>query len=190
MSKKSEELSKLWNEVCAGNERAYSLIHQKLYSKLYTYGKRIIKDDELVNDVLQETFIKLWMKKESLASIENVEAYFFVAMRSFCINSLRTTKAIEVKKQKIAFLDIQDSIEDIITQREIDLKQRRIIDEALNKLPSRQREIMQLRFFESLNCSEIGELTGIKYQSVYNHMHRAVQTLRELYSSEDQLRVA
>jgi RNA polymerase sigma factor (sigma-70 family) len=190
MSKKSEELSKLWNEVCAGNERAYSLIHQRLYSKLYTYGKRIIKDDELMYDILQETFIRLWLKKESLGSIENVEAYFYVVMRSFCLVSLQNTKAIEAKKQTITFLDSEDSIEDVITQREFDLRQRRIIDGALNKLPARQREIMQLRFFESLNYSEIGEVTGIKYQSVVNHMYRAVQTLRELYSSEDQLRVA
>ena len=190
MSKRSDELSKLWNEVCAGNQRAYSLIHQSLYSRLHTYGKRIVKDDELVDDVLQETFIRLWMKKESIGSIENVEGYFYAVMRSFCLANLRSIEVLEAKKQTIAFLDNQDSIEDIITQREIDLKQRRIIDEALNKLPARQREIMQLRFFECLNCSEIGEVTGIKYQSVANHLHRAVQTLRELYSSENELRVA
>ena len=99
-------------------------------------------------------------------------------------------KAIEAKKQTIAFLDSHDSIEDIITQRETDLKQRRVINEALNKLTARQRQIIQLRFLESLNYSEIGAATGIKYQSVSNLIHRAVQTLRELYSSEDELRVA
>lgn len=190
MSKKSGELSKLWNEVCAGNQRAYSLIHQRLYSKLYIYGKRIIKDDELLYDVVQETFIRLWMKKESIGQIENVEAYFYVVMRSFCLVSLQSIKAIEAKKQTIAFLDSQDSIEDIITQREIDLKQRWILEAALSKLPARQREIMRLRFFESLNSSEIVKVTGIKYQSVANHLYRAVQTLKELYTSEDELRVA
>lgn len=190
MSQNTVELSRLWDEVCTGNQRAYSLLHQHLYSKLFIYVKRITKDEELADDVIQETFIRLWLKKEIIGKIDNVNGYFFAAIRSMCCNYLRNIKNLETKKEALVFLDIQDSIEDIITKKEVILKQRQVIEAALSKLPARQREIMRLRFFESLNCSEIGKVTGIKYQSVANHMYRAVQTLRELYTSEDELRVA
>ena len=111
-------------------------------------------------------------------------------MRSVCFYYIKYRDAVEAKKASIEFLEFQVSIEDEITQKEAILKQRRVIECALSKLPARQREIMRLRFFESLDCTEIGLVTGIKYQSVVNHMYRAVQTLRELYGSEDQLRVA
>lgn len=190
MIKDSEELSELWSEVCKGNQRSYALIHQKLYRSLYIYGMRILNEGELVNDLLQDLFIKLWLRKESTGPINNVRGYFFAVMRSVCFDYIKYRDAVEAKKASIEFLEFQVSVEDEITQKEAILKQRRVIECALSKLPARQREIMRLRFFESLDCTEIGLVTGIKYQSVVNHMYRAVQTLRELYGSEDQLRVA
>lgn len=190
MIKDSEELSKLWSEVCMGNQHSYALIHQKLYRSLYIYGLRIINDADLINDLLQDMFIKLWLRKESTGPIDNVKGYFFTVMRALCFDYIKSRNAVEAKKANIQFLDLQISIEDEITQRETTLKQRKVIESALNRLPKRQREIMRLRFYESLDCTEIGEKTGIKYQSVVNHMYRAVQTLRELYTSEDELRVA
>ena len=190
MTKNLEELSKLWSEVCIGNKRSYSLIHQKLYRVLYVYGNRMVNDEELTDDLIQEMFIKLWLRKESIGPIGNVKGYFFAVMRSVCLDSIKSRNVIETKMAGIEFLDLEISIEDRITQREATLKQRRVIEYALNRLPSRQQEIMRLRFFEGMNCAEIGAMTGIKYQSVVNHMYRAVQTLRELYGSEDELRVA
>lgn len=185
-----EELSKLWSEVCMGNQRSYSLIHQKLYRVLYAYGNRMLNDDELTDDLIQEMFIKLWLRRESIGPIGNVKGYFLAVMRSVCLDSIKSRGVVEAKRSNIEFFDLEISIEEEITQREATLKQRRVIEFALNRLPVRQQEIMRLRFFEGMNCAEIGTMTGIKYQSVVNHMYRAVQTLRELYNREDELRVA
>ncbi len=190
MINEAEELSKLWSEVCIGNQRSYTLIHQKLYRALYVYGNRMLNDDELTNDVIQDMFIKLWVRKELTGPLDNVKAYFFAVMRSLCFDSIKNRNAMKAKNASIEFLDFQVSVEDESTQREEALKQKKAIEYALNRLPVRQREIIRLRFFESLDCAEIGVVTGIKYQSVVNHMYRAVQTLRELYGSEDGLHVA
>jgi RNA polymerase sigma factor (sigma-70 family) len=190
MTKNSEELSKLWDDVCAGDKRSYALIHQKLYRALYVYGNRMVNDEVLADDLIQEMFIKLWLRKESIGPIGNVKGYFFAVMRSVCLDYIKNRGIVAAKRSSIEFLDLEISIEDEITQRESTLKQRSAIEYALNRLPVRQQEIMRLRFFEGLNCAEIGTMTGIKYQSVVNHMYRAVQTLRELYVSEDELRVA
>jgi len=190
MTKNSEDLSKLWSEVCIGNKRSYSLIHKKLYPALYVYGNRMLNDEELTEDVIQDMFIKLWLKKESIGPIRNVKGYFFAVMRSGCLDSIKSRIIIKAKKANIEFLDLEISIEEKITHKEVTLKQSRAIEYALNRLPARQQEILRLRFFEGMNCAEIGAMTGIQYQSVVNHMYRAVQTLRELYGSEDKLRVA
>ena len=190
MTKKLEELSKLWSEVCIGNKRSYALIHQKLYRTLYAYGNRMLNDDELTDDVMQEMFIKLWLRRESIGPITNVKGYFLAVMRSICLDAIKNRGVVYSKRSSIEFLDLEISIEEEITQREATLKQKRAIEFALNRLPVRQQEIMRLRFFEGMNCAEIGTMTGIKYQSVVNHMYRAVQTLRELYTSEEELRVS
>ena len=97
---------------------------------------------------------------------------------------------MKAKGLQIEFIDLEISTEEKITQVETTLKQKKMIELALNQLPLRQQEIMRLRFFEDMNCSEIADITGIKYQSVVNHMYRSIQTLRALYISEDELRVA
>ena len=193
MAVKPKELVELWDEVCDGNQRAYSRIHHELYPKLLICIKRFTKNDEIAINILQDIFIQLWLKKESIGRIDNVEGYFHTVMRYMCINYLKKSNALKIKTEAINFMELQNftenSIEFTITQREISLMQRKTIDRALNKLPARQREIVQLRFYESLNCMEIVKLTGIQYQSVINIMYRAFQTLRDLYPTSDKLRV-
>ena len=84
-------------------------------------------------------------------------------------------ESIEVSK----FRDpVQSSIEETITERETNLQQKEIVQVALKSLPARQRKIMMLRFNKRLDHNEIGEITGLQYQSVANYLYRAVQTLR------------
>ena len=154
----------------------------------------IIKDDELANYILQYTFVKLWLRRNHIGKIDNVPAYFFMAARSISISYIRDSKRAELRMSEFSSnLDneyIQASIEEVILERELSSGQRKAIETALSCLPARQSEIMQLRFYESLNLKEIGLQTGIKYQSVVNNMYRAVQTLRDRYTDESELRVA
>ena len=194
MSRELKDLAKLWDEVCAGNQKAFSVLHKSLYRKMFSKVMLIIKDDELANDILQDTFVKLWLRRNHIGKIDNVPAYFFMAARSISISYIRDSKRAELRMSEFSSnLDneyIQASIEEVILERELSSGQRKAIETALSCLPARQSEIMQLRFYESLNLKEIGLQTGIKYQSVVNNMYRAVQTLRDRYTDESELRVA
>jgi len=103
MTKKTENLSKLWNEVCMGNQYSYSLIHQMLYSALYAYVNWMLNDGELADDVIQEMFIKLWLRRGSIGQIGNVKGYFFTVARLACLDSIKSRNASEVKRAKIEF---------------------------------------------------------------------------------------
>ena len=194
MSAESKELSTLWDKACTGDHKAFSAIHKKLHSKMYSSAKRMIKDEELTEDILQNTFIKLWLRKEAIGNVDNVAGYFFMATRSMCLSHIRTSEAMQVKFEPIEVSKfrepIQTSIEDTITEREATLRRKKIVEAALKQLPRRQREIMQLRFYESLNSKDIVKLTGLKYQSVANQMYRAVQTLRDLHVLKNRLSAA
>jgi len=193
MAVKPKELVELWDEVCRGNQRAYARMHRELYPRLLIRIKRFTMDEEIANSILQDIFIQLWLKKESIGRIDNVEGYFHMAMRYSCINHLKKSNTLKVKTEPIILMELQNltenSIEFSITAREANILQKKTIDRALNKLSARQREIIQLRFYENLNCTEIVKVTGIQYQSVINTMYRALQTLRHLYPTPAKLRV-
>lgn len=184
------DFSKLWDEVCSGNQKAYATLHRQLYPALFSYVRGIVRDEDLANDLLQDMFVKLWMKKTFIGPIGNVKSYFFTTIRSLALNHIRQSKLQNKKLENLAFADIQFSAEELNFEREEGLERTRTISLALEKLPERQREILYLRFYEGMDYDQIVTVTGIKYQSVLNHIHRAVQRLREDFRYESDLRVA
>jgi RNA polymerase sigma factor (sigma-70 family) len=184
------DFSELWNNVCAGCHQSYAKLHYQLYPSLFAYIRGMVRDEQLANDLLQDMFVKLWVKKESIGEILNVQAYFFTAARSITLNFIKKEKNAGRKLDQMAFIDLQISVEELITEKESELKLKRTINSALEKLPVRQREILYLKFYEDLDYNQIVSVTGIKYQSVINHIYRAVQALREDFRYEPELRVA
>lgn len=183
MVNKAHQLSELWEQVCAGEQKACASLHCELYPGLFVYARSIVKDEDVANDLIQDLFVKLWVKKASIGKIENVKAYFYSAVRSMSINYLRKLKTQQSRLTNFATDEIQFSIEDSIIVEESNITLRQAIHDALKKLPSKQREIIHLSFYESLNYSQIVDITGIKYQSVVNHVYRAVQLLRTEFKS-------
>ncbi len=178
ISHQSAHYSELWNQVCQGNQQAYALLHQQLYSSLYLYAKRMVDDQDDASDIIQELFVKLWNKRKTIGEIRHVKSYFYRALRSTAINHIRGVKAMESRNQYFSFTDLELSTEDHMIAEEYVSEQHYFLKNALEKLPVKQREIIYLRFYENLDYSQIVEITGIKYQSVINHIHRAVTMLR------------
>jgi len=183
MLTKTTELSKLWDCVCLNDQNAYAELHCHLYPGLFIYAKGILKDDDAADDLVQDLFVKLWTKKSSIGKIGNVKGYFYSSLRCMAINYLKSRKNMATNSLMVAPEDMQLSAESLITGKEEEMKLTKIMEAALNRLPSRQREIVYLRFYEDLEYTQIVEVTGVKYQSVINHIYRAMQFLREEFKS-------
>lgn len=178
MTNQTLHYSELWDQVCKGDQQAYASLHHLLYPCLYLYAKRIVNDAEDADDMIQDLFIKLWDRKSVIGKIGNVKSYFYTALRSVAINHLRGLKSQDSKHQQMVLVDLQPSVEDILIAGENSCEQRQVVKAALQKLPSKQREVIFLRFYDNLEYAQIVEITGIKYQSVVNHIHRAITILR------------
>lgn len=174
----SIHLSDLWSQVVADNQHAYALLHKDLYPGLYNYLLQMVKDEEIANDLLQELFVKLWHKRKQIKVINNVKAYFFTACRSMAINHFRKIKTQISKLEYLAQTEFTFSPEDILVAAEEGTHLKNTMDIALNALPARQREIIYLKYYQEMEYSKIAEITGIRYQSVTNHVFRALETLR------------
>ena len=182
--------SELWNEVRTGCHQSYARLHYQLYPSLFSYMRGLVRDEQIANDLLQDMFVNLWVKKDAIGEILNVKAYFFTAARSIALNFIKREKNTGKRLEQLAFVDIQISAEEQITEKETSLILKRTINSALDRLPGRQREILYLKFYEGMDYHQIVGVTGIKYQSVINHIYRAVQTLREDFRYESESRIA
>lgn len=178
--------SNLWIATVAGDQDAYALLHKSLYPSLYHYLLKMVKDEELADDLLQDVFIKIWTKRVQIGEMKNVKAYFFTAARSTAINHFRRVKLVNEKLERYPELELELEFnqEDVIIAAELNSNLKLVITEALNNLPARQREIIYLKFYEDMDYAKIAEVTGIRYQSVINHVFRAIQTLRKAFRNQ------
>jgi len=174
------QLKQLWEQALAGDVKSFSLIHHELYSSLYFYLYKIVKDEDAAQDILQDLFVKFWERKERFGPIQNVKYYFFKSARSQAINYLKSYRPELLDVQHHKQLDIEFSTEDILVNREMGQEAQLALTMALNTLPKRQKEMIFLRYFDNWNYDQIAEVTGLQYQSVVNHVHRGISQLRSV----------
>lgn len=179
------ELMVLWDSARDGGEKAFALLHKALYPGLFVYSVKMIKDEDLADDLLQDLFVKFWQNRVRIGSILNVKAYFYRSARSIILNYIKSTQLKNAKLDAMPEPELEFSKEELILSQEFDTELKGLMANALNKLPAKQREVVYMRFYEDMEYTQIAEITGIRYQSVINHVYRAIQILRDQYSIAD-----
>lgn len=171
----------LWDNFRNGNEAAYTELATRYYRTLLHYGLRFTPNVQIAEDALQDLLIHLWLNRQNLNDTPSIKFYLLKSFRHRIIKTLKPLSGeLELTGQ---FEDIYSefSSEDVFIQNENELNLKNQVKEMMTQLPSRQREVIYLRFFQGLKSEEIGILLSIKPQSVSNILQRALTTLRNIW---------
>ncbi len=182
---RSEKLLALWLSSVNGNQLDFATLHKELYPRLFHGSLRMIQDEDVVNDLLQDLFVKFWETRDKIGDIRNVEAYFYRSARSRVLNYIRLTKNREARLEQMDFCETGQSVEDAILLKELGTQLTKTLATAMDSLPVKQKEILKMRFYDDMAYAEIAETMGIRYQSVINHVYRATQSLKQLPGLSD-----
>jgi RNA polymerase sigma-70 factor (ECF subfamily) len=169
----STNITWLWNQMLAGDKDSFEKVYHYTFQKLYYYGCKITSE-EIVEEVIQELFINLWHKKESLPQVSCPQAYLFRAFRNQLFNHIS-----KAKKNNFLSLDQVINFSYQITDEAEYTQQREILQQAINKLSDQQREVIYLLYFNELSAAEVADVLSIKIRTVYNTAHQAVNMLRK-----------
>ncbi|MEQ8925875.1 MAG: sigma-70 family RNA polymerase sigma factor [Fulvivirga sp.] len=157
----------IWNECRYGNEKAFDLIYDKYFSVLYGYGMQFCQNKALIKDCIQDLFIELWTKKGSLPEVHAVKYYLFQCIRRKVIKTITKKNFLGDASSSVEFhLQSDISTETAIINEEIVQDNAKRIQCSLDRLTSRQREAVFLKFYESLSYNEIAlimHLSDAKY---------------------------
>ena len=121
---------------------------------------------------MQETFIKLWDKRDQLESIKSVKAYLYRAIRNNCLTRIRDAKPTTSLEMVASDQFLSD--EELEERSEMEARIWNMIDE----LPERRRQIFLMAKRDGLSYKEISEQTGLAVKTIENHVFRAMQSLR------------
>jgi RNA polymerase sigma factor (sigma-70 family) len=174
----ADQLRLWWQQSREGDSHAFYCIHRELFQGLYNYALKLLQDKELAGDAVQELFVKIWTKRETIGDLEKTKPYFFTALRRQILNQLRNLRLRELKISRIPRPDIDFSPEEIVMRNEEYLSLQNRVTELLNGLPKRQKEVIYLHYFEDMDYAQIAAIMGINYQSVLNLTQKALQKLR------------
>lgn len=157
-----------------GEQIVRQVLHLK--DKLYRFALRILADEIDAEDVVQETFVKVWQKSEQLEGIENKEAWCMTVARNLAIDKIRARKkAMSSDIDGFHFLSDKNPTPDKVLENQENLD---LVMDKLNSLPEHQREIIHLRDIEGYTYKEIGEMTGYSEEQVKVNLFRARQKLK------------
>lgn len=176
----SEDMD-LWLQLKRGEKDGLARIYSKFSSELFRYGMAIKPNRSFIKDCIQELFIDLWKYRDTLALTDNVRVYLIRCLSNRISKEISREKKMiwegEISTYETVFLE--ESVEDrmIDFQRNEDLQIK--LKKGLEKLSARQREVIQLLFFEKQNYEESSKILGINVDSCYTLAWKAIRNLKK-----------
>jgi RNA polymerase sigma factor (sigma-70 family) len=168
----------LWDAFKEGNKSAFSAIYQKYGGALTNYGLRILPDTALIEDSIQDLFVDLWNRRQHLSRTSSVKLYLFKALRHRILKNKRVSHSAEMEPlDHHTSLFKESSYEENCIKGQMHSEQIRNLHESLSKLPVRQREAINLRYFHQFSNEEIAAIMEITYPSACKLIYAGLKTL-------------
>ncbi len=168
----------LWNAFKKGDSGSFELIFRKYYGPLLQYGCKLTRDEELLEDCIQELFTELWQNK-SQTDVFSVKAYLFKALKYKLFRALQKKYAYRSAAEPADLL-FELSHETFIVSREETEERKEKVIKALDQLTSRQKEIIYLKFYQGLGYDEVSEIMNINYQVARNLLYQSIKSLKKI----------
>ncbi len=165
-------------EIKHGDIKAFETLFKRYYEALCRYGLTYVQTIEEAEEIVQDLFYRIWKNREQLEISFSVKAYLYGAVRN---NALQYLEHLQVKQNYNEHFTKVDKSDLLSPDEELEYKElNEKLDNILNELPERQRDIFVLSRFEGLKYSEIAEKFGLSVKTIEAEMTKALKELRKL----------
>ncbi len=163
----------------SGSEESYRALYDLWFSRLYQFVLRYVKSEPVTDDIVQETFLNIWIYRESINPCMSFKSYLFTIAYHFLIKELRRQLNTPLMKDYVAFCS-ELSTCDNETVEKLELKQfQDSLNRAKEKLSPRQRQIFELNKEGNATIAEIAASFSITEQVVRNQLSAALKIVRK-----------
>lgn len=163
-------------------DATYQTLFHKYYPCLIFYATRLVGEED-AEDVVQDVFVELWRRQESIEIGDQIQAFLYRAVYTRALNVLkhRNVKsgycaAMEEINQRRAEFYQPDNNE--VIRRIEDRELRKEIHDAINELPDKCKEVFKLSYLHDMKNKEIADALGVSLRTVEAHMYKALKFLR------------
>jgi RNA polymerase sigma factor (sigma-70 family) len=170
----------LWEAFRQGDRDCYQKLYTKYLDALYNYGYKVFPNKAVITDLIQDLFIDLWKYKNNLSQVKNVKFYLFRSLRNRIIKEVERNRYITYDMESEfgnALMVLPFEAKIIETQIQSENKEK--LQKAFLALSKRQREVINLLFYEKFSYEEVTSIMSINLRSVYTLVWKALAVLRK-----------
>jgi len=160
-----------------GDEAAFARIFNRYQQKVYGTALGFLKSAAAAEEIVQDVFMKLWLKRSSFGEVKNLEAYLLSMTRHLILDRLKKAayENSHLKAFTATFPDFTDTTDHLLRNRQCEL----LLQEAIIQLPPQQKQVYRLAKTAGLSHEEIARHMGISRLTVKKHMAMALQSIRQ-----------
>ena len=159
------------------DQDAFEQLYQLYSGRLFGYLIKLIKSDVCARELLQDTFIKLWNNRENIDPKQSFRSYLFRIAENNVYDFFR--KAARDKKLQAAIIKSACRHYQHVEENLLTKENEQILQDAINLLPPKRRQIFQLIKIEERSYDEVSTLLNISVSTINDHIVKATKSIRE-----------
>lgn len=160
------------------DEKAIALLYDNYADTLYGVAYKVVKDEDLAQDIVQESFVKIWRKSDSYDPTKaKLFTWLFRITRNTAIDKLRSITTKTDKEIQIDVSDVYSLGEQSIKPEFLDVK------EHLDKLEPKYRIVLEALFFEGMTQQEASDELDIPLGTIKSRLKIGLREMRKIYGS-------
>jgi len=162
--------------IAEGSEAAFVQLFDKYSAKVYNVAYKFLDSREQAEEIVQDVFMDVWISKDKMAEVLNLNAYILGMVRKKVYDAYRQKSSFaQLIKELSDNPQTENAVERNMQEREYEI----LLQRALAKLPHHQQEIFRLAREEGLSHEEIAKKLNLSRLSVKAHMKRILRVLRQ-----------
>jgi RNA polymerase sigma factor (sigma-70 family) len=167
----------IWNKFKAGDRQAFETIYNEFVDVLYAYGSKITSNKSLVEDSIQDLFIDVYKYGSKLRQPEYLEYYLFKSLKRIIIRKLKENSKFDFTNDSFEQFNLSFSIEDVLEKEQLE-EHIQLLQNEINDLDAKKRELLFLKFNSGLTYVEIGEMLDMKPDTVKKQVQRLLKYIQ------------
>ena len=174
-----------------GDNKVFDVLLTRNQSKLFSYIMFVVRDEEIANDIFQDTFLKVITKLQEGKYTDSGKFYYWITRiaHNIIMDKYRMQQNEHiVEPTEDNNLSNIKSASVLDTYRESEIINEQIMEDVkniMNALPAVQREVVYMRFFQDMSFKEIADATGVGINTSLGRMRYAILNMRRMAQKHD-----
>ncbi|NIG55765.1 RNA polymerase sigma factor [Chitinophaga sp. Cy-1792] len=163
--------------LAQGHPDAFRELYNRYWKKVYNIALNYLKQPQEAEDLVQNIFIKLWLKRNTIAGVQHLDAYLRVVTRNEIVSWFR--------KNQLSLIELDSNIPVSTDESQlphamaVSRESAALISKAIEQLPPQRRQVFKLSREQGLSYDQIASRTGIVRETVKKHIVRALSSIRQ-----------